>query len=131
MVTDAGTVAAPGFEEVSVKTTLDGADTESVSEMVFGPAPLIMVSVVGKKAAAPPTCTVVFAEAKPGADAVTVALPKSTPATCGATAGAVCPWAMKVLPEASETLAELLLASAIVRPPTGAGELRVIDSGIC
>ena len=131
MVTDAGTVAAPGFEDASVKTTLDGADTESVNETVFAPAPLIMVSVVGKKAADPPTCTVVFAEAKPVAEAVIVALPKSTPVTCGATAGAVCPWAMKVLPETSETFAELLVASAIVRPPTGAGELRVIDNGIC
>jgi hypothetical protein len=51
MVTDAGTVATPLFDEVRVNVTFEGAKAERVSERFCGPLPDTIVMLAGKKAA--------------------------------------------------------------------------------
>lgn len=55
IVTDGGTVAAPGLDEFRLKVTLEGAGTESVSERLCGPVPFTIVTGEGEKLADPLT----------------------------------------------------------------------------
>src|ERR1700736_61053 len=57
IVTEAGAVATPVLEEVSVNVTGEGAGTESTSERICAPDPAATVRVDGKKEADPFTWT--------------------------------------------------------------------------
>lgn len=129
MVTVKGTVAAFGFEELSVNVMLEGANVESESERLCGIAPLASVRLAGKKVTEPVTFTTVFADPKPFAEAVIVELPKSTPVTVGVNVGTVCPSAKKMVEDTRDTLVVSLLESDTVRPPLGAGVPKVTGNG--
>jgi len=129
MVTVNGTVAAFGFEEVSVKLMLEGANTESVRERLCWFEPVASVRLPGKKLTDPDAFTTVVADPKPFAVAVIVELPKSTPVTVGVNVGAVCPSAKKMVGDTRATLVVSLLDSDTVRPPLGAGVPKVTGNG--
>lgn len=131
IVTEAGAVAAPMFEEVRVNVMFEGAGAERVSERFCAPAPAITVTVDGKKVADPVTWTDAVAVPYPLAAAVRVAVPKSMPFTAGVALGEVCPASIKTLPDTTVTFDVSLLESKTVTPLAGAGAPRVMVNGAC
>ena len=129
IVTLAGTVATLELLELRLTATPPaGANAESFS-VRFGTSPTPRVNALGSKLRTPITFTVWLSPVKPTAEAVTVADPRATPATCAAVFGVVACSGM-VTVWVTVSLDESLLASVIVTPPTGAGVVRLTCSGV-
>lgn len=148
-VVEAVMVAVPGFPAVTVivsdvaaagKKTLDGTDairesldvrftvippgdgagTDRFSVRLFlAPSPRVSVFGVNDSPAA--TVTGSVSPRKLAADAVIFAVPKLTPVICGWVSGVVARAGMNTVAGAILTILLLLLVSAMVAPPTGAG----------
>ena len=131
IVTETGAVATPVLEEFSVNVTAEGACAERNRERFCTPAPVVTLTVDGKKVADADTWTDVLTVLYPLAEAVTVAVPKSMPFTAGVALGEVCPAAMKTLPDTTVTFDVSLLESKTVTPLAGAGAPRVMVNGAC
>jgi hypothetical protein len=92
----------------------------------------VKVKLAGEKAivTAGATCTWPAPDTYPAADAVIVADPNATPVTCGCATGDIAPAAITTLDGAMIAIALLLLESATVIPPAGAGADNVIGNGV-
>ena len=123
MTTDTGTVAAKALLEVRITVMLVGAGPERFSvRFCVLPEPNEMAD--GLNDRAEPTTTREESPVNPAALAEMFEFPKATPVIVAGTAGAVLPAAM-VTVLVTTTLELLLLASAMITPPAGAGLARI------
>ena len=123
MTTDAGTVAADVLLEVKFTVMLAGAGPERFSvRFCVLPEPTEMADGVNERAE--PTTTSEESPVNPAAEAEMLELPNATPVMVTGTAGAVLPAAM-VTVFVTVTLELLLLESAMITPPEGAGLAKV------
>ena len=123
MTTDAGTVAADVLLETRFTVMLVGAGPERFN-VRFCVLPELNETEDGLNDSAEPTTTREESPVNPAAVAEMFEFPKATPVMVAGTAGAVLPAAM-VTVLVTTTLELLLLASAMITPPAGAGLARL------
>jgi hypothetical protein len=119
-VTLAGTVATAGLSDLSVNVMPPTGAGAEMFNVVFVEVVKLMFVVAGLNVAVTVTFATRVAGAKPGANAVIVDVPMTTPVTCGFAAGVCWPAGMKTLAVTVATVGALLVKVTVV-PPGGAG----------